>query len=195
MRWFLSAALGLFLLWAGYVASPYLALWTLATAIERGDIGAVTSRLNVHALRLSLARQLAEEEIKASRQPISATDRQLIANAMAIAADPLLQQIFTPDAMARLIQGPLTGADEGGAPSRKAKFSADDVTQLVGASRWRGFRNVYFRIPPDRATDQSVRLQFRLSRLAWRLVSIDLPSGTRARLASELLKRARSDAR
>jgi hypothetical protein len=66
------------------------------------------------------------------------------------------------------------------------------LADLVAASRWRGFRNVYFELPPEEPSERRFRLQFRLSRLKWRLIGVDLPEGVRQRLAGELLRRVRA---
>ena len=80
-----------------------------------------------------------------------------------------------------------------GAGSGRGMPGLGRVTAFLQASRWRGFRNVYFTLPPGAAADRRVRLQFRLSRLAWRLVGVEPTPETRARLLSELVRLKRPD--
>ena len=199
MRWFLGVTTALFLTWAGYMASPYIALWTLAGAIERGDVAAVSARVNVHALRASLARQVAAEELKRvapAGQTMSAGEQQLAASALTLLADPLMQQFLRPASMVQLLQALFTGREtqtpkeDGSAGADQTSIRLGRLTEILGASRWRGFRNFYVSLPATRPVDQRFRLQLRFSRLAWRLVAVDLPPGRAERMSRDLARRA-----
>ena len=58
MRWFLRSLGALVILWAFFAASPYLALYDLAQAVERGDTDLLAQRVNFRALRASLVKDL-----------------------------------------------------------------------------------------------------------------------------------------
>jgi hypothetical protein len=192
MRWLVGAAVALLLVWAWYMASPYIALWNLATALEQRDTARLSDHVNVRALRVSLSRQLAAEEVATARAgPISAPDRQAAAAALAALADPVMEHLLTPGGILDLLRAS-AGSEAPDQPGRRVKLSARSFTELIAASRWRGFRNVYFALPPEEPPERRFRLQFRLSRFKWRLTTIDLPEAVRQRLAGELMRRVRA---
>jgi hypothetical protein len=192
MRWLVGAAVALLLVWAWYMASPYIALWNLATALEQRDTARLSDHVNVRALRVSLSRQLAAEEVATGRAgPISAPDRQAAAAALAAVADPVMERLLTPGGILDLLRAS-AGSEAPDQPGRRVKLSARSFTELIAASRWRGFRNVYFALPPEEPPERRFRLQFRLSRFEWRLTAIDLPEAVRQRLAGELMRRVRA---
>ena len=57
MRWFVRTLVALFLAWAVYLVSPYVALYGLARAVEARDMALLEERVDFPALRLSLARR------------------------------------------------------------------------------------------------------------------------------------------
>jgi hypothetical protein len=65
MRWFLRSLAALALLWAIFVASPYVALYDLARAAQARDLAAIEKRVDFAGLRRSLARQIAASYAKA----------------------------------------------------------------------------------------------------------------------------------
>jgi hypothetical protein len=195
MRWFVSAAVALLLGWTWYMASPYLALWDLGAAIEQRSVARLSERVNGRALRVSLARQLASDEMLPAGRAgaISAADRQAAVTALAALADPIMEQLLTPGGILDLLW--TTTREQAPAPEARPgriRLASRSLAELVGASRWRGFRNIYFTLPPDQAPERRFRLQFRLSRLKWRLISVDLPERVRQRLAAQLLERVRA---
>ena len=194
MRWFVGAAVALLLVWAWYMASPYVALWDFATAIEQRDVARLSDRVNVRALRGSLARQLAAEEVGGGRGgAMSPSDRQAAAAALAALADPVMQRLLTPGGILDLLRASAEPETEGQPNRTRVKLSSRSLTDLIAVSRWRGFRNVYFALPPEEGPERRFRLQFRLARMKWRLISIDLPEAVRQRLAGELLRRVRAE--
>jgi hypothetical protein len=124
---------------------------------------------------------------------ISAADRQAAVTALAALADPIMEQLLTPGGILDLLW--TTTREQAPAPEARPgriRLASRSLAELVGASRWRGFRNIYFTLPPDQAPERRFRLQFRLSRLKWRLISVDLPERVRQRLAAQLLERVRA---
>ncbi|HEV7873458.1 MAG TPA: DUF2939 domain-containing protein [Enterovirga sp.] len=193
MRWFVSAAVALLLVWAWYMASPYVALWDLGRAIEQRNVARLSDRVNVHAVRVSLARQVAAEEVGGARGTLSPADRQAAAAALAALADPVMQRLLTPGGILDLLRASADPDTEGQPHRRRVKLSSRSLTDLIAVSRWRGFRNVYFALPPEESPERRFRLQFRLARMKWRLISVDLPEAVRQRLAGELLRRVRAE--
>lgn len=188
MRWLFGGATALFLLWAAYVASPYIALLGLASSVVSADVPQISERINLRAIRQSLAKQVVGEAV-ASRggAGLGGSEADLAKATIAMAADPFLDRIVTEPGIAGLLADTgLRSMGGAGALDRLAK-APRQVLALATVSRWRGFRNVYFTLPPGVAAPEQVRLQLRLSRLSWRLVGIDLPHAARARLAEAII--------
>jgi hypothetical protein len=192
MRWFVGSAVTLILVWTLYVASPYWALVDLANAVEARNAAGIAERVNFRALRVELAKQIVA--VGMSSRPLAnalgSPDANLAAGSLAVAADPLLERLVTPEGLAALVQ------DLGPDPAEPVRLAGRlrpnmdglrTAGDLVRTSRWRGFRNVYFTVSPNPGLP-GVRLQFRLSRLKWRLVGFDLPPEARQRLLDELVR-------
>lgn len=191
MRWLVAGSGALLMLWGGYVASPYWALWDLADALDRRDVPRLLERVNVRAVRFSLSKQVAAEGLTWSGQSLALSDaeRQAAAGTIAATADPLAATLVTGDSIARLLTRPVAAlAPEGG---RSVSDAVGRALHIVAASRWRGFRNMYVEIPPERAAGARIRLQFRLSRLTWRLVSVDLPPADRRAMLQDFVRAQR----
>jgi hypothetical protein len=203
MRWFVGAVVALFFIWAGYMASPYFAMWKLASAIDTGDVAALTERVNLYAVRVSLVRQIAAEEIKATGRPtqsVGAAEQQLSAGAVMLLANPVIQSILTSETLFDMVRRALVARQNAGEPApdeavtgKAARLQVSHITQIIGASRWRGFRNVYFTLPANAAPDRRYRLQLRFSRMTWRVVALDLPPGLTGRLARDLAARMKAN--
>ena len=192
MRWFVAITLALLLGWVAYLVSPYWAIYRLAEAVERGDIGAVAARVNLKALRVSLAKQIGADLAATERTGgLSASDAQLAASAALALADPFLDEIITADGIVRLLRTGASGEVGAGSPFSQGGggVSFDDLDDFMAASTWRGFRNVYINLPPDEPREDRFRLQFRLGNLKWRLVSLELPTALRKRIADSLIRK------
>jgi hypothetical protein len=198
MRWFMGVVLALLVVWAGFMVSPYVALWNLASAIDQGDVQALSERVNAYSVRLSLVRQIAAVEIQANGRPaqsLSAAEQQLSASAVLLLADPLIQQVLKSATLFDLLRGALAGQSSGDTvpPGKAARLQVSHISRILGASRWRGFRNVYFTLPANGPPEQRFRLQMRFSRLTWRVIALDLPPDLVRRLAQDLAGRMRAD--
>lgn len=192
MRWFVGSAFALVLVWTLYVASPYLALIDLAGAVETRNASGIADRVNFRALRVELAKQIVAAGMTSRplANALGSPDANLAAGSLAVAADPLLERLVTPEGLIVLLQ------DLGPDPAEPVRLAGRlrpnaeglrTAADLVRTSRWRGFRNVYFTVTP-RPGLPSARLQFRLSRLKWRLVGFDLTPDARQRLLDELVR-------
>lgn len=191
MRWTVTGLVALAAAWCFYAVSPYYALYQLARAVEAGDVQGVAARVNMRALRYSLARQIAAEF--ASGQPMSgiaSSEAQIAAGAAVAMADPLLDRQTEPAALIRLLRTSPTGEQTGTAFGRQS-VGIDDLDDFLAFSSWRGFRTVYVHLPPGAAKISRFRLQLRLSNLRWRVVSLDLPSHLLRRLVEDMKARTR----
>ena len=188
MRWLFGSATALFLVWAAYVASPYIAAIRLVAAIATGDGAALTERVNLRAVRAAVAKQIVDQGLAEKGQgTVSSSDIELIKGTITAAAEPFLTQTMTPPGVAGLIGLGSFAAPFKGGPLAALTTAPRQVLAIVQASRWRGFRNVYLTLPPEKPAGEQTRLQMRLSRLTWRLVGIDLPPGEKARLVAAVL--------
>jgi hypothetical protein len=199
MRWFVGSAVGIVLLWGLYIASPYWAVLDFARAVDSRNVQTIGERVNFRALRLSLAKQLVTEGMasRAVATALTGSDAQVAAGTIAAAVDPLLEQLLTVEGVVGLLPKP--GAEGSGGVSgggdRSVMALLRDTADLVRTSRWRGFRNIYFALPPNPGTEPQARLQFRLGRLKWRLVGVELTPETRQRLLAETIRLYRPPAR
>lgn len=192
MRWFVGSAVTVLLLWGGYTASPYWALWDFTSALARQDMNAVARRVNFRALRISLAKQLVSEGARTGANSLGEADTQLLASAVAVAADPFLEQFVTPEGLRRLVQELRPETLRARRERGRMRMGADalrTIYETVKGARWRGFRNVYFALRSGDEENADLRIQVRLSRLTWRVVSIELPAAARQRLFERLLQR------
>lgn len=209
MRWILAGVAAFVLLLFLYAASPYLSLYNLARAVESKDVAAINERVNFHAVRQSLSKQIVAAYMRAtgkggksnaSPSPFSG----MAAGAGASIIDPLIAPLVTPEALISVLENgwpaALGGAQPGAGDKAAAaarRFSldptrfltAEGAQRLFMASESRGFRVVLFGVPFDQPPSERIKLQFRLSNLSWRLVGIELPEAIRARVAEELIKK------
>lgn len=200
MRWFVGSAVAIVLIWGLYIASPYWAVLKFARAVESRNVQTIAERVNFRALRLSLAKQLVTEGLasRAVATALTGSDAQVAAGTIAAAADPLLEQLLTVEGVVGLLPdlgAGRAGTAAGGGGGRSASALLSDAVDLVRTSRWRGFRNIYFALPPNPGADPQARLQFRLGRLKWRLVGVELNPETRQRLLAEMIRLYRPPAR
>lgn len=186
MRPLLAGLFLLLLVWAGYVASPYYALYRMGQAVERGDADAVAARLNTRAVRYSIARQIAAALVASEpASGIASAEAQVAASAAMALANPLMDDLVRPEGLLRLLRRPIR-EDGTGTAFGRASIGIEDLDDFLSASHWRGFRTVYVRLPPHEPGDQRFRLQLRLGNWRWRVVSIELPSQVIRRISSDL---------
>ncbi len=189
MRWIIASVLTVVVAWGLYIASPYYALYRLGLAVEAGNVAEVAARVNVRALRYSLAKQVATDLAASERTGgLASADVQVAAAAALALADPILDGFVTPDGLMRLLRIKPKGSAEGSAFGSDP-VDLDDLDDFMAASSWRGFRNVYFLLPPGEPAASRFRLQLRLGRATWRVVSLELPPELRQRIAADLSRR------
>ena len=119
------------------------------------------------------------------------SEAQIAAGAAIVLADPALDPVMTPAGILDLLRRrePGTRPDLPASPFADGLPSLEHAWQYLAASNWRGFRNVYFALPPGRARNERYRIQLRLSRLSWRVVSLELPHTLRRTIATKVMQR------
>ncbi|MBF9232044.1 DUF2939 domain-containing protein [Microvirga alba] len=195
MAWTLRVSFLLFLAWALFIMSPFVALYDLAKSVEARDIARIEERVNFRALRTSLSRQILNDYLKMSdEQPeLSLLNNQTAANVGSVALDPLIENLVTPHALVDFLnEGRFANIAESGSaillPLRLDARSLRHVAKLFVASESQGFRSISMAIPAGEPKDKRFRLTFRLSGGTWRLTGLDLPQALRAQMLQKLTR-------
>jgi hypothetical protein len=191
MRWTLRISFLLFLAWAIFMVSPFVALYDLSKAVEARDVARITERVNFNALRVSLARQILGEYLKT--QDLDGLGRQAATQAGTAALNPVLEELITPQAVIDLLEdGQLQQAAE--TSSGNGIFSPIGFDAQSLGKAWRtfilsesqGFRAITIPLPVDEPKERQFKITLRLRGTTWRLTGIELPEP----LKEELIKRA-----
>lgn len=194
MRWALRFGILLLAAWILFLASPFVAVYSLARAVEARDVEAIQARVNFVALRGSLVQQIIDEYLKAGagseRDPVR---RRAAAGAGASLADPIVARLATPRALLDLFAdgwpeavAGLKPAGAGGAALAVDWTSLGAAGRLFADAETRGFRKIYVTLPADRPREERFRLHLRLKGTSWRLMGVDLPASLRQRLVRDL---------
>ncbi|WP_114945511.1 DUF2939 domain-containing protein [Microvirga calopogonii] len=193
MRWTLRISFLLFLAWAIFMVSPFVALYDLSKAVEARDVARITERVNFNALRASLARQILGEYLKT--QDLGGLDRQAAAQAGTATLNPVLEELITPQALIDLLDDGQLQQSAGAAVAGGIFFpltfdaaSFEKAWRTFILSESQGFRSITVPLPADEPKDRQFRITLRLSSTTWRLTGIELPEPLR----KELTKRASS---
>jgi len=191
MRWTLRISFLLFLAWAIFMVSPFVALYDMSRAIEARDMDRITERVNFNALRVSLARQILGEYLKT--QDLDGLGQQAATQAGTAVLNPVLEELITPQAVIDLLDdGQLQRAT--GTQDRNGSFFPLGFDAASLGKAWRtfimsetqGFRAITIPLPADEPRDKQFKITLRLRGTTWRLTGIDLPE----QLKDELIKRA-----
>jgi hypothetical protein len=191
MRWTLRISFLLFLAWAIFMVSPFVALYDMSKAIEARDMDRITERVNFNALRVSLARQILGEYLKT--QDLDGLGQQAATQAGTAVLNPVLEELITPQAVIDLLDdGQLQQAT--GTQGRNGSFFPLGFDAASLGKAWRtfimsetqGFRAITIPLPADEPRDKQFKITLRLRGTTWRLTGIDLPEP----LKDELIKRA-----
>src|SRR6478736_6810739 len=136
MRWTLRISFLLFLAWAIFMVSPFVALYDLSKAVEARDVDRITERVNFSALRASLARQILGQFLKT--QDLGGLDPQTAAQAGTATLNPVLEELITPQALIDLLDdGQLQRSGEA-AVANELFFPLRFDAQSLGKA-WRTF--------------------------------------------------------
>jgi len=184
MRWFLGFVLALCLLLGVYIASPLLALQSIASAVEARDAEALTERVDFPSLRRSFTKQIVATyfEITGRKLPLGAMSRRLAVSV----ADPVVARLVTVRALLDLLGEGEAGK---GVRAERAPFTSESFQSL-----WRLWfsadyvgRDFYIYLPPGGGRSTQFRVHLRLKSWRWTIVGIDLPEELAQKLARELV--------
>jgi len=187
-RWGLWVILTLGILLSVYLASPLIALHSIASAVESKDAVALTERIDFTALRRSLTNQLVDEYLKLTGKnlPLHAIGKRVVVSV----ADPVVASLMTVRALLDLL-GKADAGQKAKLPLERAPFAS----AFSSKSLWRLWRNSDYRggsfyvyLPPQKSRAEQFRAHLRIIRWRWRIVGLDLPEDLKEHLARELAK-------
>ena len=187
MRWGRWVILTLGILLSVYLASPLIALHSIASAVESKDAVALTERIDFSALRRSLTNQIMDEYLKLTgkKLPLHAIGKRVIVSV----ADPVVARLMTIRALLDLL-GKADAGEKAKLPLERAPFasaSSKSLWQLWLNSDYRG-RSFYIYLPPKKTRAEQFRAHLRIIGWRWRIVGLDLPEDLKEHLAKELVK-------
>ena len=196
MRNVLRAAVALVILVAAYWSWALVGAAELASAASRGDAGALIQRIDLPALRSSLAGQVTRAYLAQNPQfkKMAWFEQNLLGSVSAGAANELLSGMLTPEAIAALLaEGrialPAAGAAGAGTgwrmPPLGDAFRARPLQVLMN-SRFDG--PMSFVIGLD-SGEGRYGVHLRLSGTTWRLSGLDLPEAVSDALAHAIAEK------
>lgn len=195
MRWTLRISFMLFLAWAIFMVSPFVALYDLGKAVEARDLARISERVNFYALRISLARQIIGEYLKTpeGQDELGGLNPNVAASAGAVAFDPFIEKLVSPEALLDLLDDGwpqrAAGDAETAAPPRfdmELTFEPETFLRawsLFIASETQGFRSIMIPLPDNEPKERQFKVTLRLSGTTWRVTGLHLPEAVRKQLA------------
>ncbi|WP_237476430.1 DUF2939 domain-containing protein [Lichenibacterium dinghuense] len=180
-----------------YWAWPLVGAAQLARTARSGDAAAVFDRVDVDALRRSLARQIANAylDVSGKGKKMGAFGRSLAGSAVTTVADPYVAQLLTPEnVMALLAKGHVNEVNLGGRPV-SIKGDLPDFSSLLDDHLLSAVTGSYFDqlkdfvIPVDggHGADDQYGVHMHLVGLTWKLGGLDLPTPLLDQMARSIL--------
>jgi hypothetical protein len=171
-----------------YSAWPFVALFDLVGAVRERNLAAVAARVDVGALSRSLSEQIMRGYARVAGAPTSPLAQQLVISLGAGLADPLVEKMVTPEAVADLIQIGWPIAVLGSKPDDVPGISyRGHAWKLYLASEY-GIDEFRLWLPVDKPLAEQYRLTLRRSGLTWKLIGVVLPEAVQNRFAQEIVK-------
>jgi hypothetical protein len=192
MRWTWRITALLVALLAGYTAWPFVDLYRLGRAIERSDGAALSERIEMRALRPSMARQIFAAYLRLTGKDSSLPGflNGAAFNIAAAMVDRALGNMIEFDQITALLRDALVRSGEGGHGPGASSFVPSDLGglwTLYAGSEYR-LHNFYVSVPPAFPLDRRFRLHLQLTQWTWKLYEVELPQHLRVRLAEMLVK-------
>jgi hypothetical protein len=191
MRWTFRISVMLFLAWAIFMISPFVALYDLAKAVEAKDLARITERVNFNAVRTSLSRQILGEYL--DEKDVGGLNRDVATGIGTAALNPVIEELVTPEALAGLLEKGVpqqiaAGGNGATPPLRVDLGSIEDLWRVFISSESQGFRSITIPLPATEPKQKQFRLTMRIRGTTWRLSGIELPQALR----EELIQRVAS---
>jgi len=198
MRWTLRIAAILAVLLIAYAIWPVVGFYRIASAVDARDAAALSKRVDLHALRKNLTKQIIATylELTGKGKKLGLLGKTIAIGLGTSYAEPIVARLINEETLLDL----LSKGDAGGeakisaelAPFSKSALKSGWTTWLH--SEYRG-EDYYVYLPPDKPADQQFRVKLSLSPWRWKLAGIDLPQPLRVQLAKELesLRESKND--
>ena len=189
MRKSLAIFLVLVVLWLGYIAWPFASLFSVVRAAQARDAAAIAQRVDFPKLRRSVAVQILLAY--AGLSGIKLDSASMTIGLTAAFADPLVEKLLTPTALAELLHSGWPKAalgDEAPAGSRGLDPSALGSPWQLYLNSDYGIGVVRISLPAGQPRDRQFRIELSLSQWTWKLSGLDLPVALKERLARELMR-------
>lgn len=198
MRRVLFVFLGLVAAAGALVAWPLFDLYRLAEAVRGRDEAAFSARVDLDAVRTSLARQFIAQASGGGIEGIAASidpAGQAIVTNLIVAR---LEAVITPEVVFELLRRgrldePGGGGGQGGGGASPLALPSDPLSR---------FKGLGYALPPslrvtvgegdDPAEWLTLAMTFRLDRLGWALTDVELPERVFRRLGRQLRMELRS---
>jgi Protein of unknown function (DUF2939) len=169
--WVAGGAIAAFLGGGLLYASPYLTLYQMYQAVERGDAQAISNSVDFPALRESVKENLQSvvlEQTAKQNNPIL----NLIGAALGSAlADPILDRMVTPEGVMGLLEGRrLQAGADGGDRSLSKQAAQVDVN-----SRYESFNEFVVSVKPKGEDVLPVDVVLSRAGLGWKITGVRLP--------------------
>jgi hypothetical protein len=191
MRWTLRIAAILAVLLVAYAIWPVVGFYRIASAIEAHDAAALSKRVDLHALRKNLTKQIVSTylELTGKEKKLGLLGKTIAIGIGTSYAEPIVARLINEETLIDLLGKGNAGGEAKIsaelAPFSKSALKSGWTTWLH--SEYRG-EDYYVYLPPDKPTDQEFKVKLSLSRWRWKLAGIDLPQPLRVQLAKELEK-------
>jgi hypothetical protein len=178
----------LFVLWLGWSAWPFLALYDLVRAAQTADVARIEQRVDFPELRRSLASQIIQAYARVTGKKLDGGG--LMVGIASAFADPFVEKMISPETLTDLLKN---GWPNEMLAERPEGFEGLDLNtlgsalQLYLASDY-GIGEFRVPVPVNRPVPQQFRIRLALSDWTWKLSGLDLPHALQDRLARELIR-------
>jgi hypothetical protein len=188
MRWFLRISLIAGVLLVAYTAWPFIDLYRLSSALERGDTRELEKRVSFAAVRHSVARQVLDTYVALTGEDakVGRFTRDLALGASTPIVGGIVGDNITPEGLPELFwPEEVERARTGGL--KLAPMDIGNAWAIYAASEYRG-KDFHTAVPPTRPKERRYRIRLRLTQWKWRLIDVQLPHDVRIKLAQVLIK-------
>ncbi|HKI15979.1 MAG TPA: DUF2939 domain-containing protein [Roseiarcus sp.] len=196
MRNFIRAAIVLVILVAAYWGWALIGAAELASVASQGDAEAVMQRVDLPALRRSLASQIAHAYLEQNPQfkKLPSLEQGFVGSVGGGAAEALLREVLTPENVALLLNKGRVGLPKAGAAEAETLWRMPPLGDAFRTGPLRAVMNSYFDGPLSFVVDLNSAegtygVHLHLSGMTWRLSGLDVPEQVSARLAREIAER------
>jgi hypothetical protein len=181
----------------GYLAWPIHTLGALARAVEARDAATALSYVDLPRVRSSLSDQVIDTYLQLTGKVRSPLLRGAIAQSAGSIIDPILGNMFSPDALVELLRTGYPASATTGPPpagvSGLTPASLGTAWQIYSSARY-GIRRFEIGLPHSQPRDRRIELEFRIINWRWRLVDVRLPQHLRVQLAEMVIKAQKESA-